>query len=138
MRTITIKDLPSTWATPAKVLSLVHGGLIESVSVSPMGTAHVRFCDADACKAFYDKYPNGIDLDKSRKVTVFVEMGKDVNVVSSQLSFNLSVGATRVVRAVGVDLDVTMTQMIRLATAQNRKIEKIVDSCVPGEVSLYR
>ncbi|PLB50443.1 hypothetical protein P170DRAFT_144217 [Aspergillus steynii IBT 23096] len=136
VRTIILKELPSTWATPAKVLSLIHGGLVESIFVSPMGTAHVRFCDADACQAFYDKYPNGIDLDKSRKATAFVEMGKDVNVVSSQLSFNLSVGATRVVRAVGVDLDVTMTKMIDLATAHNRKIEKIVDSYVPGEVSV--
>ncbi|KAH8434803.1 uncharacterized protein LDX57_012436 [Aspergillus melleus] len=98
-----------------------------------MGTAQVRFCDADACQAFYDKYPNGIDLDKSRKVTAFVELGKEVDVVSSQLSFNLSVGATRVVRAVGVDADVNMNQMIRLSTSQNRKIEKIVDSWVPGE-----
>ena len=137
MRTVTIRGLPSTWATPTKVLSLVHGGLIEHVHVSPVGTAQVRFCDADACQAFYDKYPNGIDLDKSRKVTVFVEFGKEVDVVSSQLSFNLSVGATRVVRAVGVDPDVTMNQMIRLATSQNRKIEKIIDSWVPGEVSVY-
>ncbi|KAI9045073.1 uncharacterized protein KD926_010396 [Aspergillus affinis] len=133
VRTVIIRGLPSTWATPTKVLSLVHGGRIENVCVSPRGIAHIRFCEADACLAFYEKYPNGIDLDKSRKVTVFVDMGKDVDVISSQLSFNLSVGATRVVRAVGVDLEVTMQQMIDLATAQNRKIEKIVDSWVPGE-----
>ncbi|KAA8649967.1 hypothetical protein EYZ11_009127 [Aspergillus tanneri] len=131
VRTIIIKGLPSAWASPAKVLPFIYGGAIENISVSSSGTALIRFCDPDACQAFYDKYPNGIDLDKSRKLTVFVEMGKDVNVVSSQLSFNLSVGATRVVCAVGVDMDITMAQLAQLASSQNRKVEKILDYYVP-------
>ncbi|KAE8348539.1 hypothetical protein BDV28DRAFT_161263 [Aspergillus coremiiformis] len=133
IRQIIIKGLPSTWCTPAKVLSLIHGGTIESVFVTPAGTAHILFCEHEACKAFYDKYPNGIDLDRERKVTIFVEMGKDVDVVSSQLSFSLSTGATRAVRAIGVDLDVTMRRLSDTATGSNRKVEKILDTYVPGD-----
>ncbi|KAL4800021.1 hypothetical protein BDV19DRAFT_384860 [Aspergillus venezuelensis] len=132
VRRCTIKGLPPTWATPDKVLSMVHGGLIESVSITPTGNAHVLFCDADACKAFYEKYPNGVDLDRERKLTAFIDLGEDVDVISSQLSFNLSVGSTRVVRAVGVDMEVTMSEVVKIATASNRRVEKIIDSYVPG------
>ncbi|KAL4896256.1 hypothetical protein BDV59DRAFT_172460 [Aspergillus ambiguus] len=133
VRRVILKGLPSSWTTPAKVLSLVHGGLIEMVSLRGAGSAHVVFCDADACKAFYDKYPNGIDLDKDRKMTVFVDIGDDVDVVSSQLSFHLSVGATRVVRAVGADMGLSMVNLMQLASAQNRKVEKILDHYIPGD-----
>ncbi|KAL4786768.1 cryptococcal mannosyltransferase 1-domain-containing protein [Aspergillus varians] len=126
------ESLPSSWATPDKVLSLVHGGNIESVSITPSGNAHVLFCDPVVCKAFYDKYPNGIDLDKERKLTVFVDLGEDVDVISSQLAFNLSVGSTRVVRAIGVERGATMTEIVKIATASNRKVEKIIDIYIPG------
>ncbi|KAF7593989.1 hypothetical protein BBP40_010386 [Aspergillus hancockii] len=132
VRKILIKGLPYSWATPAKVLSLIHGGTIESVFVAPSGTAHILFCEHEACQAFYDKYPNGIDLDTG-KVTVFVEIGKEVDVIGSQLSFSLSTGATRAVRAVGVDLDVNMRQLSEIATGSHRKVEKILDAYVPGD-----
>ncbi|RDW74692.1 uncharacterized protein DSM5745_07354 [Aspergillus mulundensis] len=132
IRRVIIKDLPSSWRSPDKVLSLIHGGLIESVSVTPTGNAHVLFCDAAACKAFYEKYPNGIDLDKERKLTVFVNLGQEVDVVSSQLSFSLAAGASRVVRAVGVEMNVTLGDLAKFATAGNRKVEKIIDTYVPG------
>ncbi|KAL2866411.1 uncharacterized protein BJX67DRAFT_381929 [Aspergillus lucknowensis] len=132
VRRVIIKGLPSSWSTPDKVLSLVHGGMIESISITASGNAHILFCDPEACKSFYDKYPNGIDLDKERKLTVFVDMGEDVDVISSQLSFNLSVGSTRVVRAVGVDLEATMSDLVKIATSNSRKVEKIIDSYVSG------
>ncbi|KKK12671.1 hypothetical protein ARAM_006322 [Aspergillus rambellii] len=132
VRRIIIKGLPPSWGAPDKVLSLIHGGLIENVSITPSGNAHVLFCEHSACKAFYDKYPNGIVLDKERKLSVFVDMGTQVDVVSSNLSFNLSVGSTRVVRAVGVDMEITMTNLFEIASANNRRVEKIVDTFVPG------
>ncbi|KAL4964684.1 uncharacterized protein BDV14DRAFT_200735 [Aspergillus stella-maris] len=132
IRRCIIKGLPPTWATPDKVLSMVHGGLIESVSITPTGNAHILFYDADACRAFYDKYPNGLDLDRERKFTAFIDLGEEVDVISSQLSFNLSVGSTRVVRAVGVDMEVTMSEIVKIATASNREVEKIIDNYVPG------
>lgn len=114
---------------------MIHGGAIESINISSTGNAHVLFCEPEACQAFYDKYPNGIDIDKNKGQTVFVEMGTDVDVISSQLVWNLSVGATRVVRAVGADMVVTMGQLLKLAAMNNRKVEKILDSYVPGDVS---
>ncbi|GLB13734.1 hypothetical protein AtubIFM61612_001146 [Aspergillus tubingensis] len=133
VRRIILRGLPATWCTPAKVLSLVHGGNIESVHVHGNGTAHILFCEHEACQAFYDKYPNGIDLDRERRITVFVEMGKEVDVVSSQLSSNLSVGSTRAVRAVGVDMKASMAQLYNMACGSGRKVEKILDSYVPGD-----
>ncbi|RAH65806.1 uncharacterized protein BO66DRAFT_423206 [Aspergillus aculeatinus CBS 121060] len=133
IRRVIIKGLPTAWCSPAKVFSLVHGGAIDSINVTSSGTAHILFCEADACKAFYDKYPNGIDLDREKKLTVFVEMGQEVDVVSSSLSFSLSVGATRVVRAVGAQMDVNMEQLVKLATSKNGKLEKMIDTYVPGE-----
>ncbi|KAL4885325.1 hypothetical protein BJY04DRAFT_180646 [Aspergillus karnatakaensis] len=132
IRRVVIKGLPPSWSTPDKVLSLVHSGMIESISITPAGNAHVLFCDPAACKTYYDKYPNGIDLDKERKLAVYVDLGEDVDVVSSQLSHSLSIGATRVVRAVGVEMDVPMNEFVRIATVNGRKVEKIVDSYVPG------
>lgn len=134
VRRIVLTGLPSSWATPTKVLSLIHGGAIEKINIAPSGNAHVYFCDHEACKAFYERYPNGIGLGQSN---VYVEMGQEVDVVSSQLAVSRSMGATRVVRAVGVDLNVTMDQLHKIATGSNRKIEKIVDNYVPGEVSDY-
>lgn len=133
MRRIILTGLPSTWATPTKVLSLIHGGAIERVSVAPSGNAHVLFCEHEDCKAFYDKYPNGIGIGPHN---VFVEMGQEVDVVSSQLTLNRSVGSTRVVRAVGVDLGITMVELNQLASGNNRKVEKILDNYSPDEVSL--
>lgn len=117
------------------MLSLVHGGVVESINITPSGSAHILFCDHEACKAFFAKYPNGIDLDKEGKLTAFVEMGTEVDVISSQLSFSLSVGATRAVRAVGVSMEFSMTKLMQVASVNNRKVEKVVDTCVPGGVS---
>lgn len=117
------------------MLTLIHGGAIESVSITPSFNAHVLFCDPDACKAFYDKYPNGIDLDARQ--TVFVEMGTEVDVISSQLTQYLNVGASRVVRAVGVDMNLTMGQLLKISAGTTRKVEKILGQYVPGEVSLH-
>lgn len=113
----------------------MHGGQIESVSITPSGNAHVVFCDAAACKSFYDKHPNGIDLGMERNLAVFVDLGREVDVVSSQLSLALSAGSTRVVRAVGVNINVTLAELVKLATGANRRLEKIIDTYVPGCVS---
>ena len=133
VRRIILTGLPSNWCAPARVLSLVHGGAIESIHISTSGNAHVIFCEHEACKAFFEQYPNGIDLDNGK--TIFVEMGKAVDVISSQLSFNLSVGSTRVVRAVGAEMDIGMGQLMKLASMNNRKVEKIIDTYLPGDVS---
>lgn len=133
MRRIILTGLPPAWANPSKALSLVHTGVIDKINVSPAGNAHIYFYDHNACKAFFDNHPNGIGIGSHN---VYVERGKEVDVVSSQLALNRSLGATRVLRAVGVDMDTTMIQLHQIASGQNRKVEKIVDSYSPGEVRL--
>ncbi|RAL05095.1 uncharacterized protein BO80DRAFT_452026 [Aspergillus ibericus CBS 121593] len=132
VRRIIIKKLPPAWCNPAKVLSLVHGGAIQSINVTDKGTAHILFCSPEACQAFHEQYPEKINIDRERALTVSVEMGKDVDVVSSQLEFYLSVGSTRAVRAVGVDMETSMGQLYKIASDNGRKVEKIVDVFVPG------
>ncbi|PKY02956.1 hypothetical protein P168DRAFT_291131 [Aspergillus campestris IBT 28561] len=129
VRRVILTGLPTAWRSPNKVLSLIHGGVVESVYVTPTGKAHILFCDHEACDAFYKKYPNGIDLES--KFTAFVETGHEVDVVSSALAYNLSVGSSRVVRVVGANMDVTMEQLYNLAKTGNRKVEKILDTYVP-------
>lgn len=135
IRRIVLTNVPSFLLAPTKILSLMHGGAIETVSVNTSKqTADVLFCDAAACKDFYDKYPNGIDVDlNSRRGTVFVEMGKEVDVLSSRLRESLGIGATRVLRAIGVPLDCTLEDMIRM-TDKHFKLEKILDSYEAGLV----
>jgi transcriptional accessory protein Tex/SPT6 len=58
-----------------------------------------------------------------------------VDVVSPQLSLALSAGSTRVVRAVGVNINVALGELVKLAAGANRKLEKIIDTYVPGCVS---
>ncbi|OXV09850.1 hypothetical protein Egran_02385 [Elaphomyces granulatus] len=133
VRRIILRALPPNYNTPTKALSLIHGSMIENVSISPSGDAHVLFCDATACKAYYDKYPNGIPLGRDGRNVVFVDLGREVDVMSSQLSNYLSAGASRVVRAVGLELNLSTEQLFDLASASHRKVEKIIDTYVPQE-----
>jgi hypothetical protein len=118
---------------------MIFGGAIDTLSVSPNGTsAHILFCDAAACKNYYDAHPNGLVIDRlGRRGVVFVELGKEVDVVSSQLRTSLGIGATRVVRAAGVDMALSMQTLFNLAGDKGLKLEKIMDDWAAGEVSLF-
>lgn len=137
VRRIILSNLPPTFDVPAKVLTVVHGGAIESIRMSGSGSAHILFCDARACRAYYDKYPNGIHVGPGGRQTIFVDMGQEIDVVSSQLTLALSTGASRVIRCAGVDLKTSMSNLFEMASANNRKVEKIVDTYVSGEVCIH-
>ncbi|KAF3483016.1 uncharacterized protein GIQ15_02340 [Arthroderma uncinatum] len=129
-RRIILTGIPVFLRGPARLLALIHGGRIESIVVHTANQyAEVRFCDAAACKAFYDKYPNGIDVDyNGSRGTVFVDMGKEVDIVSSRLLECLDLGATRVVRAIGAPLDVSIAELVELVDGKKWQLEKINDS----------
>jgi hypothetical protein len=135
VRRVILKGLPSSWRVPAKILSLVHGGAVENMHISAAGNAIVHFCEPEACKSFYDRYPNGIYLDREKGLSVFVEIGNEVDIISSQLLQYLSVGASRVVRAVGVSENISMGQLHKTSASSNRNVERILDDFVVGEVS---
>ncbi|KAM5476046.1 hypothetical protein MauCBS54593_000729 [Microsporum audouinii] len=129
-RRIILTGIPVSLRGQSRILSLVHGGRVESIAVHPASqAAEIRFCDAADCKAFYDKHPNGIDVDHNgSRGTVFVDIGKDVDIVSSRLVECLDIGATRVVRAIGAPLDVSIAQLVELIDSKKWQLEKIIDS----------
>lgn len=127
-------------ADNAFVAALIHGGAIESYRLVKAGdsaitTAVVIFATGAAAMAYYDKYPNGMDMKfQGKKYVAMVDMGENVDVVSGVLRGYLESGATRVVRAVGADEDWAMRALRKIAEGKDRKVEAIVDT-VKDEVS---
>lgn len=138
-----IKDLPHE-STNAFVASLVYGGPIEEIQIrsSAAGnlSAIVRFMDAGDCMKFYDETSNGLVYkkdDKGGELVLFVELAKDVDVVGGLLQTWIASGVTRCVRAVGVESEWGMDELLKIAERKNRKVEKIVDGQNAGGVSDY-
>lgn len=92
-------------------------------------TAVVTFTTGAAAKAYYNNYPNGMDLKfQGKKFVAIVNLGDNVDVVSGVLRGYLETGATRVVRAVGADEDWAMRALRKIAEEKGRKLEAIVDT----------
>ncbi|EGD88708.2 hypothetical protein H112_03629 [Trichophyton rubrum D6] len=129
-RRIILTNIPVYLRSQSRILALIHGGKIESVSVHPASqSAEIRFYSAADCKTFYDKHPNGIDFDyNGSRGTVFVDIGKEVDIVSSRLVECLDIGATRIVRAVGAPLNVSIAQLVEMIDTRKWHLEKIIDS----------
>lgn len=119
------------------VQGLIHGGAIDTFALGVNSTAAVTFTSADACDTYFAKYPNGVAFKyKGKSYVAFVEKGSEVNVISGMLQGHLECGASRCVRAVGVDHDWGMGALMKLAAGKNRKVEHIGDG-LRGQVSPY-
>ena len=130
VRKVFLRGLPIT-ADLTLVQSLIHGGAIDTYALGGNGTAAVTFTAADACDAYYAKYPNGLKFKYNGKDYVaYVDKSTDVNVISGMLQGQLACGASRCVRAVGADHDWGMRALIKLAEGKTRKgkVENIVDA----------
>lgn len=96
------------------------------------------FCDAAACRRFYDMYPNGLDVTVGGNTAViFVDMDSNPDVMSSRIREALDqYDATRVLRVVGADMNINMTKLVTLAEEGpgNVKVEKIIDIYAPSTV----
>ena len=93
-------------------------------------SASVRFVHAEHCKLYYDQTANGIVYKKdinNRELVVFVELAKDVDIVGGMLQVWIEQGATRCVRAVGVEKDWTIYGLKKLAERKGRKLEGVTD-----------
>ena len=138
-RKVLLRGIPAWLNTPNKILSLVHGGRVESVNIFPSGTAaQVMFCDPAACRRFFDLYPNGLEVTRAGNTgVIFVDMGKEPDVMSSRIREALEqYDATRVLRAVGADMNLSMTKLVSLAEGGGLlKVEKIIDTYSPSPVS---
>ncbi|KAL1953810.1 hypothetical protein VTO42DRAFT_2137 [Malbranchea cinnamomea] len=134
-RKVILKNIPPWLSAPDKIFSLIHGGQVESMSILPSGTvAQVVFCDAAACRRYYDMYPNGLEVNHNgRTAVIFVDMdSREPDVMSSRIREAIEKGSSRVVRAIGADLNLSMVNMINLAEGNNLKLEKITDIYVPS------
>ena len=132
IRQVILTNLPTN-ADNALVASLVHGGAIEIYRLTKFAngsTAHVLFTTGDAADAYYDKYPNGVKFhSQGRKYVAFVDKVAQVDVMSGIMRGYLESGASRVVRAIGVDEDWSMLALRTLAEKKGRKLEAIHDTC---------
>ena len=130
---MTLKGLPTS-TDYSLVAALIHGGALESIIVNKSFnpptevTAIVTFTKGAPAKAYYDKYPNGLDFKfQGKKYVATVEFGNTVDVVSGVMRGYLESGATRVVRAAGADEEWAMRALRKIAEAKGRKVEAIVD-----------
>lgn len=112
------------------------GGIVEEIQIKT-SSADVLFAYADDCQRYCDASANGIKYKKDgRDLVAFVDKGKDVDIVSGQLSSYLEQGFTRCVRAVDV-LDKFAPGDLRMkAEFKNRKVEGIDIGKTEAGVSL--
>ena len=94
--------------------------------------ASVLFVNADDCLNYYNSTSNDIVYKTS---VFFVELGQDVDVIGGLLKGMLEAGATRCVRAIGVEKEWTIAALLKEAERKGRKVEKIVDTKTVGGVS---
>ncbi len=121
--------------TPKSVASLIFNAAIDTFNVAPATTnssrAEVTFTTGEGCLAYYNSTPNGLCVKLgSEIITVMVDLHTEVSPVSSQLQELLGKGATRCVRAVGVDKEWNLLGLGRVAEGtkrQLRRLEHIVD-----------
>jgi hypothetical protein len=126
------------------VAGLIHGGALESYRLTQasegaaLSTATVTFTTGVAAKAYYDKYPNGIEVKlNGHKYVVMVELCDQVEPISGRIGAYLDTGASRVVRVVNADDDWTMGALYKIAVGKNRKVEAICDT-LRDSVSAHR
>lgn len=133
IRTVVLSNLPAT-ADATLVASLIHGGTIETLNIAKPSettpvTARVTFATGDSAEAYYAKYPNGIAFKfRGKKYTVFVDLGKEVDVISGLMRGYLESGASRVIRVMGAEEDWGIMALEKIASGKGRKVEAVMDT----------
>ena len=120
-----ITQLPEH-TSPRFIASLVYGGPLENINVTP-NMASVRFLEHKDCMKFYEATENGLvyGMKGNEELFVFVELAKDVDVVGGLLRSYIDQGCTRCVRVIGADDHWTLENLSEIATSKNRKVEHI-------------
>ncbi|KAK5275594.1 hypothetical protein LTR40_012793, partial [Exophiala xenobiotica] len=145
IRKVILTGLPAT-ADLTLVQTLIHGGIVESMRLSPAGpesttaNAYVVFTSADACDKYYDRYPNGFDVRfQGKKYAVLVNKGEDVDVISGMMQGYIDCGATRVIKVSQVDEEWGIVALNKLAEGKNkvRQVETVLDAYRNGERTIH-
>lgn len=136
-RTVIITELPDnpTLAMVSRICK--NTGLIESITLVPgVRRATVMFIEASDAQRFHDRTGNGIVLHYDRggqpfKKTVFVEIRKDVDILSSAMRTRVDeAGHSRVIRIVGWERrDLEQVTGIKDGTSE-ALLENIAAKCV--------
>lgn len=120
-----LRNLPTNH-TAYTVASLVYGGALEQIQYTPeSATASVLFLDADDCLSYYNKTSNGIELPGDSLRVIWVELAKQVEPVSSMVRTYVERECSRCVRAIGIDDDMSIASIMKLAKAKGRTVEHI-------------
>lgn len=120
---VVFKNLPD-WANVSDVLSLVHGGVVDRVSIEN-GEAVVIFTDAGDCKRYAALYQKGIRIAGDGEQVVTVELSEQSDVIDAKHDEAIKAGATRVVRAVPVLQTLTFAQLQAVGQQDVYKLEHL-------------
>lgn len=136
-RAVIITELPDDPTLVMVSRICKNTGLIESITLVPsVRRATVMFIEASDAQRFHDRTGNGIVLHYDRggqplKKTVFVEIRKDVDILSSAMRTRVDeAGHSRVIRIVGWERrDLEEVAGIKDGTSE-ALLEKIAAKCV--------
>ena len=128
---------------PDFIASLVYGGPLEQIQCL-INSAAVTFIYPEDALAFYEHTANGIVYEANAEVIRFAEvrMPIDPTPISSYVMDCFNQGATRSVRAIGVDVVMSINSLRLLAEGKvsfrgipTRKLESMEDTMNEGGVS---
>ncbi|KAI9803223.1 MAG: hypothetical protein M1825_002014 [Sarcosagium campestre] len=130
VRKVIVRNIPFNF-TVTKVLSYVFGGHLEAIIYNPPHpTATIYFLRHDECMRYYHETSNGIVVPELRgpngkDYTLFVDLGKETDIVGSVLKELIDSGATRCVRAVDADEHWTQAELEKIAGLRGRRVEGV-------------
>ena len=144
-RKVIITGDPAWESTPKPdfIASLVFGGPIEQIFCGG-NSAAVTFINPEDAQAFFDATPNGVVYRKTSEAHHYAEirMAEDVSPASSLVTQYVGVGATRCVKATGVDVAMSLEYLTALGNGRltsrgttPRTLERLVDDMNPSGVS---
>ena len=98
-------------------------------------SAHVLFASPEDCQSYFDATSKGIKYKHDgRDLYAYVNIGKDVDVVSGILCNYLGQNFSRCVRAIDAPSSFTDQQLRALAELKNRKVEGIERGTIKEDV----
>ena len=136
-RLVILKNLPKEGLDFTVIQALIHGGSIESMTLSKdQGVAHVKFTNVEDGWQYLLSYEGGIRFKHNGSTwSVVVEDGKDYENANSIIQAYIEAGATRAIRLQHVDVDVPPRTLITAAagTDGERKVEYMAESFRGGQ-----
>lgn len=118
LRRLDLNGMPK-WAKISDVLSLVHGGAVERVTVDTPGHAIVLFCNENDSKTYFSRYEQGIRIAEDELI-ITLELGPEQHPVDKNLLAEIVAGATRVVSI----------------TAASHEISHYIDKALQGDYQI--